>query len=101
MQHSALMAALAAAGLGVVLTIGGRVRRATRWLPSPVALGMAFLTPANFAVTMFGGAMLARVVERARPAWAETYLPSLAAGGIAGEALTGLVIALLLVAGVL
>jgi uncharacterized oligopeptide transporter (OPT) family protein len=41
------------------------------------------------------------VLRSVRPKWTDQYVPSLAAGAIAGESLTGIVIAALLAAGFL
>jgi hypothetical protein len=41
------------------------------------------------------------ILRRLRPQWTEQYVPSLAAGAIAGEPITGIVIAAVLAAGFL
>jgi len=53
------------------------------------------------AFTMAAGALVLAIVARARPAWADEYGSSVAAGGLVGEALTGIVVATLLVTHVL
>jgi uncharacterized oligopeptide transporter (OPT) family protein len=78
---------VAAALAGVALTLLGR---RWRWLPSPTALGAAFVLPASASLAMLLGALLFAGVRRARPAWAEAHGASLGAGGIAGESLMGL-----------
>jgi OPT family oligopeptide transporter len=90
-------AALAAGvgfGLGVVLTLAAR-GRVERFLPSPVAMGIGFILPAYFAVTIALGAALAALARRVRPQQVEQYLPAIGAGTIAGESLMGLAIAAL------
>jgi uncharacterized oligopeptide transporter (OPT) family protein len=116
-----------AAAVGVVLALLERTRLA-RFLPSPVALGVAFLVPATTSATFAAGALLAvvvmgtlkgspnppavvragqspaaphAIVQRRGRAGAEPVASSAAAGAIAGEAVLSLVIAILLATGVL
>jgi uncharacterized oligopeptide transporter (OPT) family protein len=91
--------AWATAGLGVVLTLGARGRIA--WLPSPVAMGVAFIIPAYYSVTIALGAMLWQVVRRWRAEAAERFATPAGSGAIAGEALAGVLIAALLSLGVI
>jgi uncharacterized oligopeptide transporter (OPT) family protein len=86
--------------LGVVLTLLGNTRLA-RYLPSPVSLGIAFLLPAPLGGALFVGSMAFAILRALRPQWAEDHVPSLAAGAIAGESLTGIVVAALLAIGFL
>jgi uncharacterized oligopeptide transporter (OPT) family protein len=86
--------------VGVALTLLGRTR-AARYLPSAVPLGIAFLIPAPLGGAIFLGGMAFAVLRSVRPKWTDQYVPSLAAGAIAGESLTGIVIAALLAAGFL
>jgi uncharacterized oligopeptide transporter (OPT) family protein len=85
---------------GVVLTLLGNTR-AARYLPSAVPLGIAFLIPATLGGAIFLGGMTFAVLRSLRPQWTEHYVPSLAAGAIAGESLTGIVIAALVASGFL
>ena len=57
--------------------------------------------PAAYSVTIFLGAVLLALVAKKRPTWSEQYAAALAAGGIAGESLMGVVIAVLVVIGIL
>lgn len=104
-------AALAAAvgfALGVGLSLGqslgqslaGRGRLA-RVLPSPVALGIGFLVPAAYAVTLCAGALLVLLGRRFWPEASGRHAPALGAGAIAGESLIGVLVAALLALGVL
>jgi uncharacterized oligopeptide transporter (OPT) family protein len=81
-------AALAALVLAVGYRVGPRGPR--RWLPSPVAFGFAFITPANLAIGIFAGGLMALLLRRWRPGWAGRYLVPVAAGLLAGESLTGI-----------
>jgi uncharacterized oligopeptide transporter (OPT) family protein len=98
-NHAAAAAALGCA-LGVALTVLGRTRF-KRYLPSPVTLGIAFLIPAPLAGAIFLGGVAFAALRAWRPVWTEQRLPTLAAGAIAGESLTGVLIAALLASGLL
>ena len=60
-----------------------------RWLPSAPALGLAFVIPASISLTLCLGALLAFVLYRIKPQWAERYWLAVAAGLVAGESLAG------------
>ncbi len=93
-------ASLAACGVGAALTLLERTR-VGRFVPSPLAMGLALVLGAGPAFTMAAGALVLAIVARARPAWANEYGSSVAAVGLVGEALTGIVVATLLVTHVL
>lgn len=85
-------AMLAAAALGVALTvIEALFPERSRALPSPAALGIAMVLPAATTLTMVLGAGLG-VIARRR--WPEETLTPVASGLIAGESVTGVVMAL-------
>ncbi|HEY0705897.1 MAG TPA: OPT/YSL family transporter [Polyangia bacterium] len=92
-----LGSSLAALALGVVLT--WLERRHARWLPSPTAMGAAFVLPASMSITILLGALVMGRLARRAPGFADDHGPPLAAGGIAGESLMGLVLAALVVIG--
>ena len=71
------------------------------YLPSPSGLGIAMVIPGSNAVAMFLGAAMAELMRRKRPEAAERLVVPVSSGLIAGESLMGIVIALLVVAGVL
>jgi uncharacterized oligopeptide transporter (OPT) family protein len=100
MPYGAGWAAGVAFALGVVLTALGKTRVA-RFLPSAVPLGIAFLVPAALGGAIFLGGVTLALLRALRPQWTETNVPSMAAGAIAGESLTGIVIAALLATGFL
>jgi uncharacterized oligopeptide transporter (OPT) family protein len=85
---------------GVALVVLGRTRLG-RFCPSPAAMGMAMLIPASLSFTALAGALAVIVVRRLRPGVDEPTVMAAAAGGIAGEALTGVLVAALIAAGVL
>ncbi|HEX9294196.1 MAG TPA: OPT/YSL family transporter, partial [Polyangiaceae bacterium] len=71
------------------------------FVPSPFAMGLAFVLGGAPAFTMALGALAHMVARRLRPAWTDEYASSIAAGGLVGEALVGLLVASLLVTRVL
>jgi len=93
-------AVLIAAGLGVGLTLAGRSKRIGRWIPSPVALGIACLIRPQYSVSLWLGALLANIWARKNPGKSEKFGPALAAGLIAGEGITMVLVAILLISGV-
>jgi OPT family oligopeptide transporter len=99
----ALPAVIVAAVLGVVLSIAERrlPRHLVRFLPSPSGVGIAMVIPCSNAIAMFLGASIAEALRRTRPALADRLTVPVASGLIAGESLVGIVVALLVVAGVL
>ena len=91
----ALRAAWIAGAAGAALALAAR-GRLKRWAPSPVAMGVAFIIPASYSVTIALGALALAALRRARPAAAERLALPAGSGAIAGEALTGVLIALLI-----
>jgi uncharacterized oligopeptide transporter (OPT) family protein len=85
---------------GVVLALLGRSRLAPL-MPSPAAMGIAMLMPASLSVAAVVGALVATAVGRMRVGVDESSMTSLAAGGIAGESVMGVVIAILTAIGLL
>jgi uncharacterized oligopeptide transporter (OPT) family protein len=96
--------AMLAGGLGLaagaLLTLGARTR-VGRFVPSPAAMGMAMLIPGSYSFAIFVGAMVVVIARRVRPDLSEAAVLTLAAGGMAGESLAGVLVAALTAAGVL
>jgi uncharacterized oligopeptide transporter (OPT) family protein len=96
LSEEARWGALAAGLLGIVLAL--LEQRAPeplrRFLPSAVALGLAFAIPASLSLSMFLGALAAAILARTRPAFALVAAVPLAAGLIAGESLVSLCVTL-------
>ncbi|MEW6757984.1 MAG: OPT/YSL family transporter [Acidobacteriota bacterium] len=88
--------------LGIVLTLLERAfPKARRFMPSPTAMGIAFVIPAFNSVSMFLGAFIAWILEKRRPAFGEAYTVPVASGLIAGESLTGIGVAMLIAFGLM
>jgi uncharacterized oligopeptide transporter (OPT) family protein len=86
---SARMAMLAGGAVGAVLGVLDALPRAPRWLPSGVALGLAFVIPASISLTMFFGAALTWVALAWNARFANRFALAVAAGLIAGESIVG------------
>ena len=96
-RYAAAALAIALA-LGTVLTLLARTRFG-RWAPSAAAMGCAMMLPFSSSLAIFIGACAVLIARRARPSFTEPNALALAAGGIAGESVTGVVIAALLALG--
>lgn len=88
--------------LGVTLALAERFapKKLLPFIPSPSGLGIAFVIPASNAFAMFIGSAIAALLRKYRPALGERFTIPVSSGFIAGESLMGIVIALLVVAGV-
>lgn len=89
--------------LGLALALMERFapRALKAWVPSPSGLGIAMVIPGSNSIAMFLGALVAFLLHRRRPAFAERYVVPVSSGLIAGESLMGVAVALLIVSGVL
>jgi uncharacterized oligopeptide transporter (OPT) family protein len=96
--HSALWAVLIGGSAGA---IGAWLqhRHSPWWLPNLPAFGLAIVIPASISITMFIGSLVGKLLQRYRPSFAQRFLIAAASGLIAGESLTGVVRALLGIAG--
>jgi uncharacterized oligopeptide transporter (OPT) family protein len=71
------------------------------WIPSASGLGIAMVIPGSNGIAMFAGALIAEILRRRARAFADRYVVPVSSGLIAGESLVGVLIALLIVAGLL
>ncbi|HQR29078.1 MAG TPA: OPT family oligopeptide transporter [Anaeromyxobacteraceae bacterium] len=103
LHPSARIAIVVGAGVGVLLVLAERFlpARARPWVPSASGLGIAMVIPAYNSIAMFIGSAVATWLQRRRPALAEDTVVPVASGFIAGESLMGILVALLVAAGVL
>lgn len=85
-----------AAALGVALAIAEAKapKGVKKWLPSPSAVGLGFVVPANQGLSMLIGGVIALLVARRFPGWYERFWVVVCAGIIAGESLVGVGISL-------
>lgn len=67
-------------------------KRWKKWVPSPTGIGLGLVLPFFYPLAMFLGALFGELATRANKAWAERYLVAIAAGGIAGESILGVLV---------
>ena len=81
--------------VGVVLAVLEKVLRPerARWVPSPTAIGLAFVIPAYYSISMAAGALLSEGLRRRWPTWTRRFLIVVAAGVVAGDSLMGVGVA--------
>ena len=97
LPEGALWGAVIGAIIGIVLPLYGKANpKIGKWLPSPVAFGIAFMVPAVYSISMWFGAILTYLYNRRHPVRVEKYGASLASGFIAGEGLMMVAYALFL-----
>jgi uncharacterized oligopeptide transporter (OPT) family protein len=103
LHPTARVAIAVGAALGVLLVLAEKLlpRSWRPWVPSPSGLGIAMVIPANNSIAMFLGSAVATWLQRRRPALADQTVVPVASGFIAGESLMGILVALLVAAGVL
>jgi uncharacterized oligopeptide transporter (OPT) family protein len=89
--------------LGIALALAERFapRAFKPWVPSPSGLGIAMVIPGSNAIAMFLGSLIAEVLRRRKPVFADRYVVPVSSGLIAGESLMGILVAMLIVFGVL
>jgi uncharacterized oligopeptide transporter (OPT) family protein len=88
-------------GVGLALTLLGR-GRAARFVPSAAAMGTGMLSPFSLSFSICIGGLIHWGYTRLRPsAQDQATLMSVAAGGIAGESVMGVIVAFLLATGLL
>jgi OPT family oligopeptide transporter len=82
------------AGVGVVLALAEIFvpKRYKRLLPSPTGLGLGMVLPFFYPLAMFLGALFGTIASIWKKDWADRYLVAIAAGGIAGESIIGVVV---------
>jgi uncharacterized oligopeptide transporter (OPT) family protein len=83
----ALLALLAGAAVGVLLTFLESNPRWRKWTPSPTGLGIGMLVPGSAVCAMFAGAVLGELWRMVRGRQYEQHAIPLASGLIAGEAI--------------
>ncbi len=94
--HPTARIGLVAGGVaGIVLALLERFfPRHKRFIPSPIAFGLAFTMPSWNAISMAFGGLAAWALETKRPKLAALFVVAAASGFIAGESLLGVFIGL-------
>lgn len=99
LPSGALWGAVVGAVLGIAIPLIGKAApKIGKWLPSPVAFGIAFMVPAVYSIGMWFGAILTQWYTKKNPTRSDKYGASLASGFIAGEGLMMVAFALFLMA---
>lgn len=89
--------AMGLAGLaGIILAIMEKVlpKHVAKWVPSPAAMGIAFVIPASYSISMFLGGLISVLGMRYAKTWTKRFLIVIASGIVAGEGLVGVGIAI-------
>ena len=89
-----LQAAIGTFALAVALSVAAR-GRAGRFLPSPVVMGIALITPLSLSVAALVGASAVALVRRRFPSFSDPDAHALGAGALAGESLVAVILAIL------
>jgi uncharacterized oligopeptide transporter (OPT) family protein len=89
-----------AALVGIGLPVLRRSDRLRRFVPSGLALGIAFIIPAFYSLIIFYGMIAWLIWRRRQPEASEKYTFALASGLVAGEGLMGIVNAALTILGI-
>jgi OPT family oligopeptide transporter len=98
---TARIGAFCGAFFGLALPLAERAfPKARRFIPSPTGFGLAFVMQGFNSISMFVGALVVVVLERARPRLADTYVIPVASGLIAGESLMAILVTVMFAVGV-
>ncbi len=91
MHQQAIAVGLA---VGAVLVVLEQVMpKAKKWLPSATGLGLGFILPFQYPLSMLAGAIIAHVWTQRDKQSAEDYLVPVSAGIIAGVSIIGVIVA--------
>lgn len=96
--HS-LNGVLIAMAVAIVLSLLKKVDAVKNYLPSGLAMGIAFIVPAYYSVAMFVGSLFYVWWNKNYPDQAKNYGYAIASGLVAGEGLMGVVTAILTLLG--
>ena len=82
------------AGVGAALAVAEILvpKRYKKLVPSPTGLGLGMVLPFFYPLAMFLGALFATIATAWKKDWADKYLVAIAAGGIAGESIIGVIV---------
>jgi uncharacterized oligopeptide transporter (OPT) family protein len=82
--------------VGIVLAALEKMlpKKISTWIPSPTAIGIAFVVPAFYSVAMAAGGVLAWVLQKVAKDWSTRFLIVIAAGVAAGDSLAGVFLAI-------
>ncbi len=96
----AISAVVLASIVGIAIPLLRKIERIKDWIPSGLAMGIAFIIPAYYSFVMFYGMVAWFIWKRRNPTAVEKFNFALASGLVAGEGLMGIVNAVLTILGV-
>jgi len=79
----------------VIVVLELLLPKARTWLPSATGIGLGFILPFQYPLSMLAGALLAEVTRRMKPEWEKAYMVPVASGIIAGVSIMGVIAAVL------
>ncbi len=102
LPQGAVAAMIIGACVGIVLAVLEKTvpEKARKWVPSGPSMGLAFLISPGISFALFLGSMAALGLTKVFPSWSARFLIVAASGIIAGESLSGMLLAVLAILGV-
>ncbi len=96
LHYTAKIAMIVGVLVGIIIPVIDRLfPKASRYIPSSMGIGLAFVIPFWNSLSMFIGALIVLFIEKKRAALTEYVVPA-ASGIIAGESLAGVFIILVM-----
>ena len=96
----AIEAVIGACLVGIAVPFLRKIPAIAKWVPSGLAMGIAFIIPAYYSLVMVYGMIAWLIWKKVSPQGVEKYNFALASGLVAGEGLMGIVNAVLTILGV-
>jgi putative OPT family oligopeptide transporter len=93
-------AVLIAGIIGASIPLLRKIESIKKWVPSGLAMGIAFIIPAFYSLVMFYGMLVWWIWKMKRPSAVEKFNFAMASGLVAGEGLMGIVNAVLTILGI-
>jgi putative OPT family oligopeptide transporter len=97
LPHGAITGMCIGGITGIALAIAEKVLppKYRKWVPSPTSVGLGFVIPAFNSIAIFVGAAVAAITDKCAPNWSSKFMIICASGIIAGESLSGVVLAIM------
>jgi len=93
-------AVIIASIIGAAVPLLRKIEGIKKWIPSALAMGIAFIIPAFYSLVMFYGMVVWWIWNKKNPSAVDKFNFSMASGLVAGEGLMGIVNAALTMAGI-
>lgn len=91
LPEGAAVATTGAMCVGIIISLLRRVPKIKKWVPSGLAMGIAFIIPAYYSLIIFYGMVVHQLWQQKNPDAAKRYTFAVASGLVAGEGLMGIV----------